>query len=114
MKIPPYGKHVKEHLANSESPHHLIILFIGIEAWRTAKLFSRPTNTLVLEPWLCPSLYSWPVHGCAVMIRDTSYCVATPYYISDIAKTLYQHGATTVSYHSHTSNNLMENKHAHG
>ncbi len=69
-KLPPYGKKLKELLAQGKKPRNSIFLFLGINAWQSAKAFSHIQQVLVLPPDESPYSFDWPVKECSVLAFD--------------------------------------------
>lgn len=98
LKLPPYGKPLKDLIDKRFKPDNSIFLYIGREAWDRArkKLISHPNNVLVLPPYNCPTLYDWPVKQCDVLIIDCGYPEQD--YIDDLVFCLYNADAEVVRY----------------
>lgn len=93
MKIPPYGKSLKNLLNSGQLPSNSVYLYIGDKAWETGKnsIISRPNRTLLLPPKASPTDYTWPVNGCDILIIETS--ISPKKYIDDIVYILFSFGA---------------------
>lgn len=74
-KILPFGSELSFLIKNGFKPDKPIFLYIGRKAWEEGKehFYLSPLNTLVLPPWLCPTLYYWPVKNCYVIVNDSGY-----------------------------------------
>ena len=96
MQTPPFGKPLKALLESGQLPTNSVYLYIGDHSWEKGKLsaYCRPTRTLILPPKHLPFDYEWPVHGCDILMIETSH-VATE-YIEDIVRELFKHGAIKV------------------
>jgi hypothetical protein len=103
MKIPPFGKPLRDLIASGGKHDNDIYLFIGQKAWDRGKSssISRPTRTLILPPGDSPLIYHWPVNGCDILLIETSP-VDTD-YIEHFVNTLFSYGSNIVRL---MSNNL--------
>jgi len=97
MKIPPYGKPLKELLQSGQKPSNSVYLYIGKDGWKKAEntFLSRPTRTMLLPNNHRASDYDWPVSGCDILIIETS--PLTDQYIEDVVQTLFIQGAIKVT-----------------
>lgn len=95
-KTAPYGKPLQDLINKGMKPNNSVNLFVGRKAWVKGKAFSisYPDRTLILPAFECPSVYSWPVNDCDILIIDTGYCEMD--YLNDLAFYLYEHGAKIV------------------
>jgi len=93
MKLPPYGKPLHELLLSNKKPDNSVYCYIGQGSWEKGKVssISRPTRTLALPPNHSPFSYLWPVHGCEILLIETSELVTE--YIEDIVRVLFAHQA---------------------
>lgn len=96
MKIPPYGKPLKDLLNSGQLPDNSVYLYIGNEAWEKGQLSSicQPFRTLILPPAHSPLIYDWPVNGCDILMVETSP-VDTD-YIETLVSILFSYGALIV------------------
>lgn len=110
MQLPPYGKPLYELLKSGKLPNNSVNLFIGTKAWDKGRAFSTmyPTRTLILPAWLPAKDYYWPVKGCDILIFDTNFALED--YVDELAKLLYQHGATIVRFVNHESQLIVYHK----
>lgn len=101
MKIPPYGKSLKELLESGQFPNNSIYLYIGDKAWDRGKLssISRTSRTLILPPKDHPLIYDWPVCGCDILIIETSPQNET--FIQELVSILFAFDADKVTFISH-------------
>ncbi len=97
MKIPPYGKPLKELLQQGQLPNNSVYLYLGDLAWEKGKSSSicRPTRTLILPPKHSAIDYEWPVMGCDILMIETSKL--PQHYIEDTVYILFNYGATKVT-----------------
>jgi hypothetical protein len=93
-KLPPYGKKLKQLLAQGEKPKNCIFLFLGINAWQSAKAFNHTQTVLVLPPEKSPYSFNWPVQECAVLAFDKGGL--EPDYIEKTAHALLLAGAISI------------------
>jgi hypothetical protein len=98
LKIPPYGKALYALQKSKVIKHHIVIVWIGLNAWKKAEKFflKHPSGTLALPAWESPDKYFWPVKNCDVLIEDTGY--AEDDYVDDLIYELYKCGAVIVQY----------------
>lgn len=104
MKIPPFGKPLRDLIASGEKPDNDVYLYVGDKSWDKGKSssISRPTRTLILPPKDSPLIYDWPVNGCDILLIETS-SIDTD-YIELIVNILFSSGANIVRL---ISNNLF-------
>lgn len=97
MKLPPFGKPLKDLLNSGQLPNNSVYLYIGNEAWDKGKISSyyRPTRTLILPPDCSPLLYKWPVNGCDILMIETTFLDTG--YIENFVNILFEYGATRVT-----------------
>jgi len=97
MKVPPFGKPLKELLQSGQLPNNSVWLYIGNKAWDKGKSssLSRPTRTLILPNGKNPLDYDWPVSGCDILMIETSPIDTE--YIEHFANLLFSYGATKVT-----------------
>jgi hypothetical protein len=98
MKIPPYGKPLKDLLSQNIIPNNSVYLYIGSGAWRSAEntVMSRPTRTILLPPEASPLDFAWPVSQCDILIIATSSFSQD--FIETFAYLLISYGAEKVTY----------------
>ncbi len=97
MKVPPFGKPLKELLQSGELPTNSIYLYIGNKAWERGKKssISRTSRTLILPPNESPLIYDWPVNGCDILMIETSPIDTES--IEHLVAILFGNGATKVT-----------------
>jgi hypothetical protein len=101
MKVPPYSKPLHEALLNGQRPTSELYLYIGNNAWDKGRnsVVMRPSRTLVLPPNESPTNYFWPVHGCNIIMIETSRLSTE--YIELIAQILLDYGSGRIMLISH-------------
>jgi hypothetical protein len=99
LKLPPFGKPLKDLLLKRTPPTNSIYLYIGEHAWkkgRNAAHTYAPDRTLILPPGDSPKLYYWPVFNLDILIIDTSGCDES--LIESLMDELMKYGAEVVRY----------------
>lgn len=97
MKVPPFGKPLKELLQSGQLPNNNVWLYIGDKAWEKGKSSSiaRPSRTLILPNGHNPLDYNWPVNGCDILIIETS--PVDTEFIEHFVNLLFAEGAIKVT-----------------
>ena len=97
MKVPPFGKPLKELLCSGSLPNNSVWLYVGKNAWQAGKntCLSRPTRTLVLPPNASPLEYDWPVNGCSIVLVETAFVFTVQ--IEHLINILFSYEATGVA-----------------
>lgn len=73
LPLPPYGKEAALLQSWGFKPRNDIYIFIGINGWSKAKEFKNTQVVLCLPYGADPSIYSWPVKDCPVLLIDTGF-----------------------------------------
>lgn len=92
--LPPYGQRLQTYLRQGLTPKNSIFLFLGLQAWKKAKIFNNTQTVLLLPPGHSPYDYQWPVQQCSVLAFDTGGLAPT--YIEQTAHALLMAGALSV------------------
>jgi len=96
MKLPPYGKPLRDLLQSGQLPSNDVYIYIGDKAWDKGKMssYSRPSRTLILPPNQSPLAYEWPVSSCDILLIETSQLDTE--YIENFVQILFDHNANKV------------------
>ncbi len=97
MKIPPFGKPLKNLLESGQLPRNSVYVYIGNDSWEKGRLsaISRTSRTLALPPNRKPIDYEWPVKDCDILLIETS--LITDIYREDVVYILFKFDAINVT-----------------
>lgn len=93
-KLPPYSHNLIEKFKHNELPKNDVFVFIGKNAWQSAKIFSLSQTVLLLPPRESPYKYQWPVINLQVLVVNTGD--VQDHLIKQTAHALLSSGAAIV------------------
>ena len=99
-KTPPYASPLRALLSQGLRPVDDIFLFIGTKAWQKCEGLSItfPDRLMMIPAWSDPSIYSYPVTDCSILLFDTGW--AKDDYVEDTVSCLFEDGAKKVYFFS--------------